>query len=60
MKRVERVDILKKLGYLFIGFGAGLIFYQYLTEWMPLVAGVFLLAGFILLMVSKGAKVLKR
>jgi hypothetical protein len=55
MKRtkLDKSSILKTLAYLFIGFGLGLVFYQYLTDWMPLAAGVSVLVGVMLLLAFK-------
>jgi hypothetical protein len=51
--KLDKASILKALAYLFIGFGVGLACYQYLTDWMPLAAGVTVLAGVMLLLTFK-------
>ncbi len=51
--KLDKSSILKMLAHLFIGFGIGLIAYQYLTDWMPLASGVFILTGIVFIILSK-------
>jgi hypothetical protein len=51
--KLDKASIFKAAGYASVGFGLGLICYQYLTDWMPLAAGVSLLVGVLLLMASR-------
>jgi len=51
--KLDKASILKSLAYLLMGFGLGLASYQYLTDWMPLAAGVTVIVGILLLVAFK-------
>jgi hypothetical protein len=51
--KLDKASILKSLAYLLMGFGLGLASYQYLTDWMPLAAGVTVIIGILLLVAFK-------